>query len=165
MPPRRDGAAACPTSSPGPASAGKERHLKRRRPPRPRLEWAYFFDLDGTLIDFAATPSAVRVSEDLRLLLERLHRATGGAVALMSGRPNSEIDRLFPHIPRPAAGHHGLERRNARGRIRRPASPHPAHRLERVGRRMPDALQGKAGLLLEDKGLSLALHYRRAPRL
>jgi len=141
--------------------------LKRRRPPRPRLEWAYFFDLDGTLIDFAATPSAVRVSEDLRLLLERLHRATGGAVALMSGRPISEIDRLFPQIPLPAAGHHGLERRNARGRIRRPdsARPAPARRLERVRRRMADALQGKAGLLLEDKGLSLALHYRRAPRL
>ena len=137
--------------------------VRRSRPPRPRREWAYFFDLDGTLIPFAATPSAVRVGEDLRLLLERLHRATGGAVALMSGRPISEIDRLFPHISLPAAGHHGLERRNARGRIRRHASP--TSRLERVRRRMSRALQGKAGLLLEDKGLSLALHYRRAPGL
>src|SRR5438045_9074392 len=117
MPPRRDGAAACPTSSPGPASAGKERHLKRRRPPRPRREWAYFFDLDGTLIDFADTPSAVRVSADIRLLLERLYRATGGAVALISGRPINDVDDLFPHTRLPVVGQHGLERRSAKGKV------------------------------------------------
>jgi trehalose 6-phosphate phosphatase len=132
-------------------------------PPRPRLEWAYFFDLDGTLVDFAPTPGSVRVSEDLRLLLERLYRATGGAVALMSGRAIVEIDRLFPRAHVPVAGQHGLERRTARGAIRRHAMP--TRRFERVRRRMADAVQGKKGLLLEDKGLSLALHYRRAPRL
>lgn len=137
--------------------------MSRRRPPGARLEWAYFFDLDGTLIDFADTPSAVRISEDLRLLLERLHRATGGAVALISGRAIAEIDRLFPHATMPVAGQHGLERRNARGGITRHAVP--TRRLERVRLRMANAVHGKAGLLLENKGLSLALHYRRSPRL
>ena len=136
---------------------------RRPKPPAPRREWAYFFDLDGTLIDFADRPSAARVSEDVRLLLEHLYRATGGAVALISGRPIAELDRLFAHDRLPAAGHHGLERRSASGRVTRHAVP--TRRLERVRVRLAQAVHGKAGLLLENKGLSLALHYRRVPRL
>ena len=147
------------------ASGVSERLLSRRspRPPPPRREWAFFFDLDGTLIDFADTPTAVHVGEELRLLLEQLYRDTGGAVALMSGRAIAEIDRLFPHAQMPVAGQHGLERRGAEGRVIWHAVP--TLRFERVRVRMASAVHGKAGLLLENKGLSLALHYRRAPRL
>ena len=136
---------------------------RRRPPPAPLREWAYFFDLDGTLVDFTDRPSAVRISEDVRLLLERLYRATGGAVALISGRPIAELDRLFAHDRLPTAGQHGLERRSASGRVIRHAVP--TRRLERVRLRLAKAVHGKAGLLLENKGLSLALHYRRVPRL
>jgi trehalose 6-phosphate phosphatase len=139
--------------------------LTGRKPPPPRREWAYFFDLDGTLIDFAPTPAAVRVGEDLRLLLARLYRATGGAVALISGRPIVDIDRLFPGAHLPAAGLHGLERRSASGKVTRQPPPVSKGRLERVRRRIAAALNGTDGLLLEDKGMALALHYRRAPRL
>src|SRR5947209_10746577 len=165
MPRRCGGAAACRTWRAVSASGVSERLLSRRspRPPPPRREWAFFFDLDGTLIDFADTPAAVHVGEELRLLLERLYRDTGGAVALMSGRAVAEIDRLFPHARLPVAGQYGLERRGAGGTITRHAVP--ARRFERVRLRLANAVNGKAGLLLENKGLSLALHYRRAPRL
>lgn len=144
-------------------NGASERRLSPRRPPPPRREWAYFFDLDGTLIDFADTPAAVHVGEALRHLLEQLYRNTGGAVALMSGRAIAEIDRLFPHAHLPVAGQHGLERRGAGGSVERHAVP--TQRFERVRLRMASAVHGKPGLLLENKGLSLALHYRRAPRL
>jgi trehalose 6-phosphate phosphatase len=137
--------------------------LTRRVLPTPRDEWAFFFDLDGTLIDFTDQPAAVRVGEELRLLLERLYRDTGGAVALISGRAIADIDRLFPHTRMPVAGQHGAERRNSLGIVT--LHPVPAQRFERVRLRLADAVSGKAGLLLENKGLSLALHYRRAPRL
>ncbi|MFN2571752.1 MAG: trehalose-phosphatase [Gemmatimonadales bacterium] len=138
--------------------------MTRRTPPPPRNRaWAYFFDLDGTLIDFAATPSQVRVGKELRKLLQRLYRDTRGAVALMSGRSIAEIDALFPRTRLPVAGQHGLERRGAGGKLTRHAVA--TSRLERVRRRMATAVLGKSGLLLENKGLSLALHYRRAPRL
>jgi len=137
--------------------------LSRRLPPSPRHEWAFFFDLDGTLIDFTETPAAVRVGDELRLLLERLYRDTGGAVALISGRTIRDIDSLFPHTRMPVAGQHGAERRSALGIVT--LHPVAAQRFERVRLRMADAVHGKAGLLLENKGLSLALHYRRAPRL
>jgi trehalose 6-phosphate phosphatase len=129
----------------------------------PQLEWAYFFDLDGTLIDFAATPAAVRVSTAVRELLEQLHRYTGGAVALMTGRPIAEIDRWFPHVRLPVAGLHGLERRGVAGTVARHTLA--ASRFARLERAVARAVNGKRGLLVENKGLSVALHYRRAPRL
>jgi trehalose 6-phosphate phosphatase len=49
-------------------------------------QWAYFFDIDGTLVDFAAVPAGVHLDRKLRRLLERLHQSAGGALALISGR-------------------------------------------------------------------------------
>jgi trehalose 6-phosphate phosphatase len=132
-------------------------------PPAPRCDWAYFFDIDGTLIDFAETPAAVLVSDEARQLLERLYQCVGGAVALMSGRPIAEIDRLFPAVRMPVAGQHGVERRNAAGVHSRHASP--TERFDEARRQLTAAIAGKPGLLLEDKGVSLALHYRRVPEL
>ncbi|MGH7530604.1 MAG: trehalose-phosphatase [Gemmatimonadales bacterium] len=145
-------------------SAGTARRTPRLpAPPAPRRDWAYFFDVDGTLIELADTPGGVRVSAELRLLLERLYEDAGGAVALISGRPINDIDTLFPHVRMPVAGQHGVERRNAAGVVTR--HDFPAERFERARHRLADAVNGKPGLLLEYKGLSLALHYRRAPRL
>jgi trehalose 6-phosphate phosphatase len=130
--------------------------------PPPQRDWAYFFDLDGTLIEFAETPAAVRVTEELRQSLERLHELVGGAVALMTGRPIVEIDRMFAHTRLPVAGQHGAERRNAAGLI---TSHAPEQELGPARQLLAQAIIAKPGLLLEDKGLSLALHYRRAPDL
>jgi len=132
------------------------------RPPTPQCDWAYFFDVDGTLADLAETPGAVRVSEELRRSLEALHQCAGGAVAILSGRPLAEIDRLFPQAQLPASGQHGAERRNAEGHAIR---HQPTRDLAPIRERLAHAIVDKPGLLLEDKGLSLALHYRRAPLL
>ncbi|MGH7607227.1 MAG: trehalose-phosphatase, partial [Gemmatimonadales bacterium] len=75
-------------------------------PPAPRRDWAYFFDIDGTLADIAATPARARVSDTVRRRIAALHEATGGAVALISGRAIADIDRLFPGVRMPAAGQH-----------------------------------------------------------
>jgi trehalose 6-phosphate phosphatase len=114
-------------------------------------------------VDIADSPSAVHVDQDLRLLLEDLHRLSGGAVALISGRSIVDIDRLFPGARLPAAGQHGLERRDAAGRIEGHAVP--GGQLAWARGRLAAAAVARPGLLLEDKGLSLALHYRRAPQL
>jgi len=132
-------------------------------PPVPQCDWAYFFDIDGTLIDFADTPAAVQVGDDVRRLLERLYECAGGAVALMSGRPITEVDRLFPTVRMPVAGQHGVERRNAAGVHSLHAAP--TERFAEARRRLATAIVDKPGLLLEDKGVSLALHYRRVPEL
>ena len=133
--------------------------------PTPRSDWAYFLDLDGTLLEIVDHPAAVGDGRRLRTLLTRLHRATGGAVAVVSGRALADVDRLLGSLgPRlPAAGQHGIERRDARGRVVHHA--YAAARLERVRAQLATAVAEQPGLVLEHKGASLALHYRRAPRL
>jgi trehalose 6-phosphate phosphatase len=131
--------------------------------PAPRPDWAYFFDIDGTLVEISDTPGSVRLDPELRSLIERLHARTGGAVALISGRAIPDIDGLMQGVRLPAAGQHGTERRDAAGRV--------THHIVSVREldRAHDEIAARAarhpGLLLQHKGLSLALHYRRAPRL
>lgn len=132
------------------------------KPPGVAAGDALFLDLDGTLIEIAPTPDAVRPARRLPQLLEHLSRRLGSALAIVSGRPISEIDRLLSPRVLPAAGLHGLERRSANG------AHHPPPALPRL-RELRTGLQDFAadhpGLLLEDKGAALALHYRARPEL
>ena len=132
-------------------------------PPAPCVDWAYFLDVDGTLIDIADTPDAVRVDTALLDLIARLSRASGGAVALVSGRALSDLEHRLGTLRLPLAGQHGLERRDAAGRLWIHAAP-PAAKCA-IKEALAPVLARYPGLLLEDKGLTLALHYRLAPQL
>src|ERR671919_1621367 len=133
-------------------------------PPPPRLrgaDIALFLDVDGTLLEIEREPGAVHVPERLCRILERLRSATGGALALVSGRSLDQLDRLFWPLCLSAAGLHGLERRNLGLKTER-AAPDPEV-FERTRRRLAEFADAQDGVLLEDKGLTLALHYRNAP--
>jgi trehalose 6-phosphate phosphatase len=132
-------------------------------PPAPRLDWVYFLDVDGTLIDIADTPDAVHVDSALLELIARLQQANGRAVALVSGRALSFLDQRLGTLRLPLAGQHGLERRDAAGQLWTNAAP-PAAKSAIKDALVP-VLARHPGLLLEDKGLTLALHYRLAPQL
>lgn len=138
-------------------------HRPSRSLPPASIEWAYFFDIDGTLVDLAESPSDVQPDRDLRRLVADLFAQGGGAVALISGRSLTDIDRLFPRVQLPAAGQHGLERRDATGRLH--LHPSAAESLDAIRVELREATARHPDLLLEDKGLSLALHFRRAPHL
>jgi len=120
-----------------------------------------FLDVDGTLLDIAPTPHAVRVDEPLRDLLLRVSDALGGAVALVSGRPLAALDDLFGLASWPAAGLHGGERRDATGRVHVCAAD--GDRLEPVRAALRRLVAETPGALLEDKTLGLAVHYRAVP--
>lgn len=131
--------------------------------PAPAPGWAFFLDVDGTLLEHAEHPQAVHVDAELIDLLAQLLEATGGAVALISGRSVEDIGRLFAPLVFPVAGQHGTERRSADGVLHRHAPP-----LEQLGRAAAELVRLTAqhsGLVLENKGMTLALHYRKAPEL
>ena len=85
----------------------------------------------------------------------------GGAVALVSGRPLAALDRLFLPLRLAAAGVHGLERRTADGTIFRPAAP--VKELPDIAAALHAFAAKSPGVIVEDKEISLALHYRQAP--
>ena len=125
--------------------------------------WAIFLDIDGTLLEHAERPDAVRADAALGRLLAELNEVTGGALALISGRAVAELDLLFAPLRLAVAGQHGIERRDARRTVHR--HTFPLEPLRRAARQLGEFAAGHAGLLLEDKGHSLALHYRLAPEL
>lgn len=128
-----------------------------------RKEWALFLDLDGTLVELAPTPHSIRVASDLPSTLARVSRRFGGSLALVSGRSIADLDTLLHPLRFPAAGIHGIERRDARGDIHYAGlSPED---LEPARKDLRGFVARHKGLLLEDKGRSLALHFRLAPEL
>ena len=131
------------------------------RVPRLSRDWALFLDVDGTLLDIAPHPAAVRVDRGLRELLARLHAASGGALALVSGRSIADIEALFAPLKLCLAGQHGAERRDSAGRLHRQVRQPVGLRVaaERLGRFAAE----RPGLVLENKGLNIAVHYRNAP--
>lgn len=124
---------------------------------------AFFLDIDGTLLEIAETPEAVHAAPADCRLLEQLHRAAAGAVALVSGRTLAMIDGLFAPLRLPAAGQHGFERRDGDGRRRR--HRFDASRLRPVAAALRRFAEAHPGVVFEDKGASVALHYRLAPEL
>lgn len=120
---------------------------------------AILLDVDGTIVDIAASPEAVRVPASLRDALTRLIAATDGAVALVSGRMIADLDHLFAPLRLAAVGGHGAEMRLLDGGNTRPGA---APQLDPELKRRLTAL-ARDGVAAEDKGVSVALHYRKAP--
>jgi len=123
--------------------------------------WALFLDVDGTVLKIAPRPDAVEVSGSLRAILDRLRPLLGGALALVSGRTIADLDYLFAPLRLPAAGLHGLERRDARGRMCR---EHTAADLGEIRMALGKFALDHPGVMVEDKTHAVAVHYRQAPK-
>jgi len=119
-----------------------------------------FLDVDGTLIDLAPTPDAVVVSSALLEELTAAEKRLDGALALVSGRPIAELDRLFAPIKLRASGVHGAEIRYS------PLEPTRSLMKERLPDNLwsdlVELLRQFPGTLAENKGASFAVHYRFA---
>ena len=136
-------------------------------PPALDRDSALLLDVDGTLLEIAPHPDRVEVPPGLPHLLDRLADQRDGALALVSGRPIADLDRLFQPWHGAAAGLHGIERRRPDGsRVHSRADPANRAAAAALDRLRPELLaieRQQPGVWLEDKGRTLALHYRAAP--
>ncbi|MFP7673978.1 trehalose-phosphatase [Marivita sp. S0852] len=129
----------------------------------PAKRAAIFFDFDGTLVDIAAAPDKITVPPQLVGVLKRLHRATGGALAVITGR---SIDDLTYHLPQSAewiAGCHGGEWQTPGGvwhhRLTNSATvEHIQNDIQQLGAQYD-------GVVTEAKPLGAVVHYRAVPHL
>src|ERR1700742_3969459 len=124
-------------------------------------EMAILLDIDGTLLDLAPTPREVWVPPGLANTLTGLLARTSGALALVSGRSLNDIDLIFAPDQFPAVGGHGAEMRLSTDN--EAVATHAPPLDKELKRRLATIAKLSPGILLEDKGYSLALHYRLAP--
>ena len=124
-------------------------------------ETAILLDIDGTLLDLMPTPREVWVPPGLTKTLNRLFARTNGALAMVSGRSLNDIDLIFAPEQFPAVGGHGAEMRIDPDSESVAAHAPPLDK--ELKRRLAAIAHLSPGILLEDKGYSLALHYRLAP--
>lgn len=116
-------------------------------------------DFDGTLTEIVDHPDDARLAPSTRDLLARL--ATRCPVALISGRA---LDDLRARVDLPTlyyAGNHGLEIAGPEGSGLSFRAPAASRTLARAGERLRDETPRFPGLLVEDKGMTLSVHYRR----
>lgn len=121
---------------------------------------ALLFDVDGTLIDIGPSPFEVEVTDELKASLVRLYELTEGALALVSGRPIVDLDMLFAPLKLPMIGGHGAEMRLQDGAVFHSAGNLP----DRMRGILADLATPESGIVAENKGYSVALHYRKAPK-
>ncbi|MGH6862415.1 MAG: trehalose-phosphatase [Phyllobacterium sp.] len=123
--------------------------------------WALFIDIDGTLIDLAPTPTSIEIPPELSLQLLVVSERAAGALALVTGRSIEAVDAMFYPQQFAVAGMHGAEIRSASGalnrkQIDRMSFAHARAALTELAGHWP-------GLIVEDKGLAIAVHYRQNP--
>lgn len=119
-------------------------------------------DIDGTLIELARTPREIVVPPRLGAMLQGLHARMDGALALVSGRSLTDIDVIFAPLQFPAVGGHGAEMRLSTDNDA--VAVHAPPMDNDLKRRFTAIAKLSPGILLEDKGYSIALHYRLAPQ-
>lgn len=130
-------------------------------PPETLHRWALFLDVDGTLLDIVDRPDAVHAPSELLGTLEALCLSLSGGLALVSGRRIDDLDRIFAPLSPAAAGVHGaFLRHEPGGPILQTADPES---LTGLAPRLRAFVDAHPGCLLEDKGVSLAVHYRLCP--
>lgn len=134
------------------------------RPPSPHLadhHWAWFLDVDGTLLDIEEHPDLVSADRRLQELLRRLVDVYDGAVALISGRSLEQLDAIFGSLGIAAAASHGLELRPASGRTSNFAQAVPDLQSNQIA----EFVASHSGLVMERKPFSIGVHYRARPEL
>ena len=130
--------------------------------PRSADGWAFFLDIDGTLIDIAATPDGIDVPPDLAPMVALLWKRAGGAMAFLTGRSIPMVDELFAPYYLPVGAIHGSLIRH----ISAPVEGAPAHPgLPEVRRMLAPFIAAHPAALLEDKGTAVAVHFRLDPSL
>lgn len=123
--------------------------------------WALFIDIDGTLIDLAATPESIVIPPELPRQLMKLSQKVDGAMALVTGRSIAAVDAMFEPYHFTVAGLHGAEIRRENAEILRQGLK--AEALDRTRTLLQTFASRWPGMVIEDKGLGVAVHYRQVP--
>ncbi len=120
-------------------------------------------DYDGTLTPIVQRPDLAVLSAERKTILRRLAERSNLKVAIISGRRLSNVKKLVGIRNVIYAGNHGFEIAACAKRWAHPAAIQLAPELKQIKRALRNALRLR-GAVIEDKGLTLSVHYRLLPK-
>lgn len=124
---------------------------------------ALFLDFDGTLIDIAPTPDAIRIGDDDKKLLSALSERHNGAVSIVSGRNLKDVEQYLEEFTGTVSGGHGAELRHRSVQV--PCIECDLERLEHIKNVVREFAIINPQLIAEDKSFGIVLHFRQDPSL
>jgi trehalose 6-phosphate phosphatase len=120
-------------------------------------------DYDGTLTPIAPRPDAAHLSPTMQTVLRSLSAHPRYRVGIVSGRALADLHELMAGNGFYLAGNHGLEIEGPEGRYVSPEAQALRPRIHALAQALRRDLAGIPGVLIEDKGVTLSVHYRRVP--
>jgi trehalose-phosphatase len=125
-----------------------------------------FLDYDGTLTPIASRPEKAKISARVRTLIKGLNSHRWIRIAIVSGRSLKDIKKMVGVKGIIYAGNHGLEIQNEKGKIKKTVPVVSSPLLKSVTLSLKRSLKGIAGVIIEDKGLTISVHFRMvSPRI
>lgn len=123
-----------------------------------------FLDFDGTLSPIVSHPNKAKISIEVKNLLEAISRKSGYKVAIISGRSLDDIKKRVGTRNLIYSGNHGLEVEGPKIKHSPAISEEYKKALKNIKSELKRKLSKVRGILVEDKGLSLSLHFRQVRR-
>ena len=119
-------------------------------------------DYDGTLTPIVSRPEEATLSEDMRNRLILLASVPTITVGVISGRELMDVESLVAIGGLYYAGNHGLEMDGPGYSYINPEAADAKPLFHELAERLGEAFEGFEGIFLQDKELSLSVHYRLA---
>lgn len=117
-------------------------------------------DFDGTLAAIAKTPDQAVLPVDARILLKELSEIPQCKIAVVSGRELKDLKKLVKIPGLIYVGNHGLEMEGPKLRIHKRVSAQQQRELQKMFRLLDERLKHIPGVVIQNKKLTLSVHYR-----
>lgn len=123
-----------------------------------------FLDYDGTLTPIVSRPELALCPSEVKRHLEELRDLPGVYLAIISGRSLEDVGEKVGVSGIIYVGNHGLEIENPAGRHKKSLVPARKRELNRITQNLQNSLKEIPGILFEEKGPILSIHYRNVPQ-
>jgi trehalose-phosphatase len=123
-----------------------------------------FLDYDGTLTPIVSRPELALCPSNVKRILEKLRDLPGVHLAIISGRSLEDVRGKVGVTGIIYAGNHGLEIERPGRKPKKMLPSTGTRELKKITRNVRKALKDIPGILFEEKGPILSVHYRNVPR-
>lgn len=124
------------------------------------MRYLLFLDFDGTLTPIVDKPSMAKLAKDKLELLTKLSKAPGVTLAIVSGRQLATLKEKINIPGAYYAGNHGFEIAGPKIKFVHPKAKELRPLFKKILLELKKGLRGIKGVIVEDKGATLSLHYR-----